>query len=435
MNEKETDYSSWVIVGVSFITLALAYGVWYSFSVFFVALLKEFGWSRSVAAAAFSLFVIVHSLIGPFVGAMIDRFGPKRVVLLGSISLGAGLALCGLIRTWWHFYLFFGVIAAAGVGSIGWVPNTTIVQRWFKAKRGLAMGIISSGIGIGILVCVPSFQLLITQVGWRMTYLIMALFIPLITISMTLLFVKESPSVVSSERLETGMSRDVTKDPLAVSAEWTSQIWTIRRAITTRPFWLLSLSYLLSNLTVQAILIHHVAFFVDHGLEALFASYIFSMIGMVSIVSKVLWGVISDRIGREISYTIGITCSIFGVVLLIVFDALHSSNLTYLFAVFFGMGYAAAAALPPLITADFFEGQGYGGIFGAIMLINGFGGAFGAWLAGFLFDQIGSYLPVFLILIACSSFSCLNVWWAAPRRIRRVPGKRDETTSKGRMKT
>ena len=176
----------WVIVGISFITLALAYGVWYSFSVFFVALLKEFGWSRSVAAGAFSLFVIVHSVIGPLVGGMVDRFGPRRVIVVGSVCLGFGLALCSLTTAWWHYYLFFGIITAAGVGTTGWVPNTTLIQQWFKAKRGLAIGIISSGIGVGILVCVPSIQHLINGVGWRVAYRIMALCIPLIVAAMAL---------------------------------------------------------------------------------------------------------------------------------------------------------------------------------------------------------------------------------------------------------
>lgn len=423
MKEQKAFHFGWVIVGVSFVTLALAYGVWYSFSVFFVALLKEFGWSRSLAAGAFSLFVILHSLTGPLVGGMVDRLGPRRVILLGSIFLGVGLALCSLIRAWWQFYLFFGVIAAVGVGSIGWVPNTTLVQRWFKAGRGLAMGIISSGIGIGILVCVPSFQLLITQVGWRVTYLIMGFLIPLITIFMAILFLKETPLSVLSDGSETRFSRPFTRDPLVINEQWISQSWTIRRAITTKPFWFLSLAYLLGNLAVQAILTHQVVFFVDHGLNPLFASYIFGMVGMVSIVSKVLWGVISDRIGREISYTIGVTSSILGIVLLIVFNAFHHSNLPYSFAVFFGIGYAATAALPPLITADFFEGQGYGGIFGTIMLINGLGGAFGAWFAGFVYDRMESYLPVFVILILCGILACFNIWKAAPRKIRMVPGK------------
>src|SRR4030042_261869 len=191
--DKNAFHFGWIIVGFSFVTLALAYGVLFSFSVFFVALLKEFGWSRSMAAGAFSLFVILHSLIGPFVGIMVDRLGPRRVILLGSFFLGVGLALCSLVKTWWQFYIFFGVITAVGVGSIGWVPNTTIIQHWFKEKRGLPIGIISSGIGIGILVCVPSVQYLIIQVGWRRTYGIMAIFIPLVVISMAVPCLKRPP--------------------------------------------------------------------------------------------------------------------------------------------------------------------------------------------------------------------------------------------------
>jgi MFS family permease len=135
-------------------------------------------------------------------------------------------------------------------------------------------------------------------------------------------------------------------------------------------------------------------------------------------------GVLSDKIGREITYTIGITCSIFGLIFLIVFNIFPCSKLPYLYALFFGMGYAVAAALPPLIMADFFEGQVYGGIFGTLMIFVGLGGASGAWFAGFIYDQVGSYLPVFIILVACIFFSCFLIWWAAPRKIRIVPGKR-----------
>jgi MFS family permease len=427
VKEKRSFNFGWVIVGISFITLALAYGVWYSFSVFFVALLKEFGWSRSIAAGAFSIFVVVHSLMGPFVGGMVDRFGPRRVILLGSFCLGGGLALCSLTSTWWHYYIFFGVITGVGVGSIGWVPNTTIIQRWFKANRGLAIGIISSGIGIGILVCVPSVQHLISRVGWRMAYRIMACSIPLIVVPMAIVFLKK-PEQTTSPRdtnfSERGTISSVTRDPLIVDEEWGSRAWTIRRAITTKQFWLLSISFPLGAFAVQSILAHQVAFFVDQGVEALFASYIVGIVGVSSVGAKILWGTLSDRIGREITYTIGVCCSICGMIFLIVFAVHPFSPLPYFYGVFFGMGYAVLAALPPIITADFFEGRGYGGIFGTLILINGVGGASGAWFAGFLHDRVESYVPVFFIMIGCALFAGLNIWRAAPRKIRRVPGKK-----------
>jgi MFS family permease len=113
-------------------------------------------------------------------------------------------------------------------------------------------------------------------------------------------------------------------------------------------------------------------------------------------------------------------------IFLIVFAVHPFSPLPYFYGVFFGMGYAVLAALPPIITADFFEGRGYGGIFGTLILINGVGGASGAWFAGFLHDQVGTYIPVFIIMMACVLFSCLNIWRAAPRKIRSVPGKREK---------
>jgi len=108
---------------------------------------------------------------------------------------------------------------------------------------------------------------------------------------------------------------------------------------------------------------------------------------------------------------------------LILFSVFPSPALTYLFPIFFGMGYASVAALPPLITADLFEGRAYGGIFGWLMMLVAMGGAFGAWFAGLLHDYLGSYRLVFVILMVITFFSCLCVWWAAPRRIRAVPGK------------
>jgi MFS family permease len=303
------------------------------------------------------------------------------------------------------------------------VPHTTIIQQWFKEKRGLATGIISAGIGIGILICVPSAQYLIIQLGWRMAYRIMAVFIPLVVISMAILFLKKPPQT-ASHQIEVGISIKTTKDPLVVNEGWVSQSWTVKKAIATRPFWLLTLSFFLGSFIIQSVFAHQVAFFVDRGLDALLASYIVGIIGIVSLGGKILWGTLSDKIGREITYTMGIICSILGMLWLILFNLLPSSSPPYFYAIFFGMGYAVQTALPPLITADFFEGQGYGGIFGILIIFVGIGGAFGVWFAGFLYDQIGSYAPVFIITIICAFFSCLSIWWAAPRRIRMVPGKR-----------
>jgi MFS family permease len=423
MKDKIPSHFGWVIVGFSFVTLALVYGVWYSFSVFFVALLKEFGWSRSIGAGAFSFFIIISGIVSPFVGNMVSMAKPRGVILCGSLILGVGLALCSFTYTWWQFYLFFSLITAVGLGASGWVPHIILIQQWFKGKRGLATGIVSSGIGIGILICVPSAQYLIIHLGWRTAYRIMAVFIPLIVISLAILFLKKAPHTASLQ-IEVGIPLKIIKDPLVINEEWASRLWTVRQALATRQFWLLALSCFLGSLIIQSVFVHQVAFFVDHGLEALFASYIVGIVGVVSIGSKILWGVLSDKIGREMTYTMGTTCFLLALTTLILFSIFPSPVMTYFFPIVFGMGYASTAALPPLITADFFEGRAYGSIFGWLMAFVGIGGAFGAWFAGFLYDHLGSYVFVFIIMIVGAFFSCLSIWWAAPRKIRMVPGRR-----------
>jgi MFS family permease len=424
MKEEPTFKFDWIIVSVSFLNLALVYAIWYSFSVFFVAILKDFGWSRSLTAGAFSLFIIIHGIIGLFVGWMVDRFGPRRVILLGSLFLGTGLTLCSLIHTWWQFYLFWGVITAGGIGSTGWVPNVAIINQRFKEKKGLAMGIISSGIGIGMLVLTPSFQFLINQIGWRMTYRIIALFIPSIVIIIAIAFLKKFQKTIPIPLAEEEVYQTVMKDPLIANEEWASKTWTVWWAIKTKQFWLMGFSFFSGSFITQSIFTHQVAFFVDHGIEALFASYLVGLIGIVSIAGKILWGALSDKIGREITFTIGIIFSISGMIILILFSFYPFLGLTYFFSICLGLGYAVTAALPPLIIADIFEGKAFGSIFGSIMVFVGIGGAIGAWFAGFIYDQLGSYVPLFIILIPLALFACLNVWRAAPRKIRMVPGKR-----------
>jgi MFS family permease len=335
-----------------------------------------------------------------------------------------------LIQTWYQFYIFFGILTGIGVAATGWIPNATLIQNKFKEKLGLAMGIISAGIGIGILVCIPSLQFLIIQVGWRITYRIMGIFIPAAIIFMSFVFLGRFPQKTSVSRPELGGPVIVEKDPLAAQEGSTWKAWTIQEAIVTKPFWLISVSLFLNGFITQSVHAHQFAFFVDRGVESLLASSIIGVVGIVSVGGKILWGYLSDNVGREIIYTVGISCTVCGMVLLLAFNRFPWSGLPLVYAICFGMGYAVMAAVPPLIIADFFAGKTYGGIFGTLMMLNGIGGGFGAWIAGLLHDRMKSYLPVFVILIIFALLSCICIWGAAPRKSKMVPVKEFRTIFK-----
>ena len=233
----------WVILGVSFIILGLTSTIFQSFSIFFVALLREFRWSRSTTAGAFSLFFILIGAMGPFAGSAIVRMGQRRVFVLGSLLLGLGLGLCSLIHSWWQFYIFYGVITAIGMGSTAWVTNATVIQSWFKEKRGLAMGILSSGVGVGIFVYIPAIQYLINRIGWRMAYRVMAFLIPSVVIILTVMFMKKPSRMTSSAPKEQETRHTMMKDPSIVDLKWTSRSWTLRQAMLTKQFWSLGICF------------------------------------------------------------------------------------------------------------------------------------------------------------------------------------------------
>src|SRR5215831_17554983 len=165
----------WVVVGAVWLTLAIASGLYFSFPVFFVALLEEFGWSRGATAAAFSISSVVQGLLSPVVGIFVDRFGPRRVILSGAFVLGGACVLSSRIDSLWSLYLMTGVLLAAGVCAVGWVPSGALIARWFADRQVSAIGTAFSGMGMGVLVIGPIAQWLIAARGWRAAYLVLGL--------------------------------------------------------------------------------------------------------------------------------------------------------------------------------------------------------------------------------------------------------------------
>ena len=183
---------AWGVLVATFVTLGLAYGFWYAYSVFLVAFLREFGWSRSVVAGAFSLLVVVHGLTGPLLGWLVERFGPRPVIAAGGLVLAGGLLAGAHIAAVWHLYVAFGVLAALGVSAAGWVPSVVLIRNWYPAQVGTAIGLASAGIGVGIFALVPFTQLLIDWFGWRWALRGLALLMAAWIVPATLLLVRDA---------------------------------------------------------------------------------------------------------------------------------------------------------------------------------------------------------------------------------------------------
>lgn len=421
-------YYGWLVVAGTFAVLALTYAVWYSFSVFYVALLEDFDWSRAASAGVFSLFVVIWALGGTLAGALSDKWGPSRVMAAGVTILVAGLVGCSQVTQLWQFYLWYGVVSAFGVSLSSWIPCVTIVGRWFSARVGAALGVTSSGIGMGIFVMVPLSQWLISNLGWRTAYLVLAGLVFSGVLPLALVVLRHGPQdlglTVDGKSAPALSSEQVaSKKPRVVDQEWANREWTVAAAARTRRYWLVFGMLVLNNIATQMIFVHQVAFLVDGGYDKMLAAAVVGLIGLLSIAAKIGWGWVSDWVGREATYTVGLSMLVLATALLIGTQMVRLPWLVYAFAFAFALGYGVATPLGPAVGADLFAGRRFGSIYGTLGFGNGIGSALGAWSAGYVFDITGSYLLAFSVAAVSSTLSITAIWLAAPRKVRRVPGR------------
>jgi MFS family permease len=389
---------SYLALGVTVVTLALAYGVWYAYSVFLVALLREFGWSRSVLAGAFSIFTLVSGGAGPVLGALADRFGPRRLILIGGVLLAGSLWADSLVTRAWHLYLTFGLLTAVGVATAGWTPAVVLVQREWKARLGLALGIAGSGVGLGIFLVVPLCQALIDGVGWRWAFRTLAILCALWILPATFLAIRDTPP---SPR-EPAARGEAGRPPAGEHS--------LGLALANPSFRLIGLAVFLGSICSQTLHVHQAAFLTDHGLPAMTAASVISVVGASSIVGKTGGGWISDHLSRELVYALGMIGMIVGVGVLWLVALAPSAWLALGYAVLFGLGYSVTAFIVPAMMSDRFRGPHFGSIFGATQVASALGSALGAWLAGRIFDATGSYAIAFSLAAAAAGVAAVSVW-------------------------
>ncbi len=404
----------WLILATTFVTLILTYGVWYSYSVFLVTLLREFGWSRSLVSGVFSTFLMVNALLAPLVGWLISRVGPRRLILCGAVVMALGLFLAAETTRWWHLYLGFGGVAAIGITLAGWIPAVVLARGWFPDRVGTAIGITSSGIGMGIFAVVPLAQLLILAFGWRWTYRLLAMAIVAWVIPATFALIRDPP-------LAQPPKPGSTSRKFAEGEGARRGYWTIGSAVRTWRFWGMAGGYFTGSFVTQMLLIHQVVYLVDHGVPVLTAAALGGVTGLVSIGGKIGWGTLSDRTTRPLAYGLAFACVAASIGGLVLAGWYPTSYLPHLYAVLIGVGYGAMAPLPPAIASDMFAGPNFSTIFGALYTVCGFGLAAGTWSAGWIFDLTGSYATALWIGLAMAALSPLLMWMAAPRRPNPAP--------------
>jgi MFS transporter, OFA family, oxalate/formate antiporter len=383
LNPRGSGYG-WVVVAAAFTLMFVGFGAAYSFAAFFTAFEAEFGASRGHIALVFSVAAFTWFLLGAPGGVAADRFGPRRVALVGVACLTGALALASFAGSVTVLYVTYSIGIGLGVGLV-YVPSVGAVQPWFSANRAFASGLAVAGIGAGNIAGPLLAAWWIEELGWRGAYLALSVFV-LVLGGAAALAIKNKPAERRPEFHGTAL----------------------RPALRTGAFWLLYASLVLSCIGLFVPMVHLGPYAQDAGLSAAQGVTLVSLIGLGSLLGRFTIGAFADRLGRQPS----LAAMYFGLgAMLLVWLAAASYWLLALFAVVFGMCYGAYVALLPTIVMDLYGARAVSGILGFLYTGAGVGTLLGPWLAGAVYDALGAYdVPIIAgALFSFAASACILV--------------------------
>lgn len=394
---RDRIFYGWVVVLACFIIYAIFTGTLTSFGVFFKELVTEFSLTRTTTSAIFSSRMVLGSIFAIFGGWALDRFGPKVIVLIMGGLTGLSLILTSQTTATWQLFATFSVLLAMGTGASYTVVMSTI-SRWFNRQRGLAVGIVGSGMGLGTVIFAPFATYLIADFNWRIAYIVMAV-IAIVFIMPLSLVLKRDPDEIGA--LPDGVKSEPSDRQFSgqtpVNGIPKSNSLSMSQVFRTRSFWLFSSLWLSTSFTLFLLLTHVVPHITDIGFSSIQAATFLSLNGIAAMAGMIIMGSVSDRIGKKKTAIICSLLSVGFVLLLVWADELW---VLYLIAAVYGFAQGGHGAAVTALIGDTFGVVNIGKLIGALSLGWAIGAGLGPVIGGLIFDKTGDYALAFMIVAA-----------------------------------
>ena len=401
-----------MVTGAGLLIAVTGLGTRYCFGVFFKSIESEFGLTRGATSGIFSIHMLLCCVFGALGGWALDRYGPRKVSFLMGSFTGLSLLLTSQANSAWQLFISYGLLLSLGTGAIYTVVNST-ASRWFDKKRGLVLGITTSGGGLGAIVMAPFATYLISNFDWRTAFIVMGLIAWPVIAFMSLLLKKDPsdigllPDGIRSGAAQSGLQNEESKPELTGPS--------LLQASRTGSFWFLGFVWLLVSLNVHLVFVHAVPYAVDMGNSLMDAAVILSLIGGASIPGRLVVGMVSDTIGRK---TPAITCALLQAGALLWLMWARELWMLYAFAIAFGFLWGGLSTVTTALIGDVFGMRSIGTIMGVINTGWALGAATGPAMGGYIFDASGSYFTAFAagavailiaaLLLALVSISCVS---------------------------
>ena len=405
----------WVAVAVTFCTLLVAAGVRSAPGVLIVPLEQEFGWSRAAIALPISIGLLLYGLIGPFSAGFIDRFGLRAVMLTALALFGIGFGLTPLASSTWTLLLLWGLLVGSGTGMTAMVMGAIVAGRWFFARRGLVMGLLTGSAAAGQLVFMPLLANLAITVGWR-TAVLVACAIVAAMVPVVALLMRDRPADVGLLPYgQTGGTPDLAAAP--AGNPFAIAFAALGRGVVSRDFWLLSGSFFVCGAsTIGLIGTHFIAACVDHGIPEATAAGMLAAMGVCNFLGTTASGWLSDRFDSR--YLLFWYYALRGLSLLFLPYAFDLSVWGLaLFGLFYGLDWIATVPPTVRLTANAFGIESAGLMYGWITVTHQLGSAAAAYGSGLVRTLLGTYNAAFLFAgLMCLGAALIVLAVTAPRQ-------------------
>lgn len=380
-------YYGWIVVGVAALTVMIAAGVRGAPAVLIHPLEQDFGWARASISIAAALGLLLYGFVSPAAGAIIDRFGPRRLMLVGVLLVGVSTLLSSAMSELWQLHLLWGVLSGIGTGLAAAVLPATVATRWFVKRRGLVVGILGASISAGALIIVPLLMWLFVTTGWQSGVLILGMIV-LSLLPVIWFLMRDSP-----EELGLRLRQHEPEIPAPAPGAIAGSPSVMSRAIRVPEFWLLSGTFFICGATSNGIIgTHLVPHSIDIGIREVTAATIVGIMGAMNFIGTIGSGILTDRYDpRKLLaiYYILRGLSLFLLPFMIGFWGL------VIFAIVFGLDFIATVPPTVALTADIFGKQSVGLVFGWIFLAHQTGASSAAYLGGLARDSFGDYQLAF----------------------------------------
>ena len=385
-------YGYWIVI-FAFLCLTISMGCGsFVYSLFVKPLQESMMWSRGQIMAGYTVFFVTMGVVSPLVGRVVDVHGARRIIPLGALVMGLGFALVSTMYTLHVFYLGY-VLVGVGAAGFGSVPSSAVVSNWFRKRRGTAIGLASAGIGAGGVVMPPVVGYLLEAVGWRATYLALAIVVWVAIIPLAVLVVRTKP-------VELGLYPDGAAGPPAETVGvrgHSREGIPFKMAAGTIAFWLIAMSFLLSSFGRMGALQSQGPNLMDLGFSTATAAVALSIIGFGSGVGKFLFGWLCDRMSPRGAAAIGMSLQAAGIVVILMMTPGSPAVTIWTYSLLLGFGAGSWLPTVSILTSSSFGLAHYGSIFGAINLLLNLGTATGPLAAGLMFDAMGTYRAAFIV--------------------------------------